>query len=416
MDPQARQLVWKRAPRLLVCVALLCAMNATFWVPQLAVVAQGLLGGDVLPAFANRDFANYWLSGRLALGGDLSPLYQQETHQAALEAAFRLEALETRSWSYPPHLLLFTWPLGLAPYSLAYGLFMLATAAWFLFAVRSTLSKLGDTASRGAFPLVAVLLAPFLCLQLIAGQNGFFFGAAMLQALVWRGARPMAAAAMIALLTMKPQLGLLVPALLLIERRYAVVGWAAVMSAALVGLSALIFGWEPWHAFFGETLPYQRFVTAHWDGLFLYMMPSWFASLRAAGVAYETALLAHGVIVLPLVAACLAAMWKTSDGGARTRLLLAGTFVATPYGFNYDLGALLAVAAVWIVAQKTDSCTRAIGGGLILALPLWTPLIGRPEAMLMLPALAMSGLLVVWCLPVLAPHLRPPFIRTGLER
>ncbi|HAY07128.1 MAG TPA: glycosyltransferase family 87 protein [Hyphomonas sp.] len=416
MDAQGLQPAWTRAPRLLACAALLCLANAAVWAPQIAAVLHGLFSGDVLAGFANRDFANYWLSGRLALSGDLSPLYRQETHQAALEAAFGLGALETRNWSYPPHFVLFTWPLGLMPYAPAYALFMLASGGWFLMAMRSALRAFGGDAGSDAFGLVVLLLAPFICLQVLAGQNGFFFGAAMLQALAWRGSRPVAAAAMIALLTMKPQLGLLIPLLLLAERRWAVIGWTIAMSAALTGVSAIVFGPDAWRAFFTETLPYQRFVAAHWDGMFLYMMPTWFASLRAAGVGHETALFAHGVVVLPLVAACLAAMWTAKDEAVRSRLLLAGTFVATPYAFNYDLGALLALAAIWIAAQKTDSWTRAIGGSLILALPLWTPLVGRPDVMLVLPALAMTGLLAVWAAPVLAPHLRPLAIRAGFVR
>lgn len=399
MEPLNRTPVWARAPRLLACTALLCVVNAAFWAPQLAAVLQGLLTGDVLPGFANRDFANYWLSGRLALAGDLSPLFRQETHQAALEAAFGIGALETRNWSYPPHLLLFTWPLGLMPYALAYGLFMLATGAWFLFAVRGALASFAGEAGRGAFGLVVLLLLPFITLQILAGQNGFFFGAALLQALVWRQARPAAAGFLIALLTMKPQLGLLIPVLLLIERRWQVIGWTAAFTASLMALSVLVYGLAPWTAFFEETLPYQRFVTAHWEGLFLYMMPTGFGALRAAGLSHGAALAMHGLIAAPLMAACLAAMWTVRDDALRARLLLAGTFVLTPYAFSYDLGALLAVAAIWFVAREPDSWTRAIGGGLVMALPLWTPLIGRPDVFLLLPALVVSGLLVLWAWP-----------------
>ena len=408
--------VWMRAPRLLLAAALLCAVNAAFWAPQLAIVIQGLLSGDTLPAFANRDLANYWLSGRLALDGDLTPLARQETHQAALEAAFGLEAMETRNWSYPPHFLLITWPLGLMSYPLAYAAFLLATGGWFLWAVRGALQHFGGTAGKGAFGLVAMLLLPFILLQALAGQNGFFFGAAMLQALVWRSTRPVAAGFMIALLTMKPQLGLLIPFLLLAERRWAVIGWTLVMSAGLTGISVLAFGPGAWRAFFEETLPYQRFVASSWDGLFLYMMPTWFASLRAVGVPHELALALHGAIVLPLIALCLAGFWKASDEAARSRLLLAGTFVLTPYAFNYDLGALLAVAAIWFVSRREQGWSSALGGAFVLALPLWTPLIGRPDVLLLLPPLVLSSLLLVWALPATEPLWRPLAMRAGLVR
>lgn len=416
MDLSQPQRLRMRAPRLLLAMLLLCALNASFWGPQLAAVLEGLIRGEASPAFANRDLANYWLSGRLALSGDLAPLYNQHAYQDALEVAFGLEGMEIRNWSYPPHFLLITWPLGWMPYPLAYAAFLIATGAWFLFAVRSVLQSFDEAAGKTAFALVAVLLLPFILLQVLAGQNGFFFGAAMLQALIWRQRRPVAAAFMIALLTMKPQLGLLIPFLLVAERRWALMGWAAGMTAGLVALSGLIFGPEAWRGFFSETLPYQQFVASSWVGLFLYMMPTWFAALRASGIPYESALLVHGALVLPMIALCLAGIWLAKDEVSRMRLLLAGTFVLTPYAFNYDLGALLAVAAIWCLYDPDRDWPGVLLGAGVLALPLWTPLTGRPDLLLMLPPVVLSGLLLAWVVPVIAPHASRLANRAGLVR
>lgn len=396
--------------RLMVCIGLLCLMNAAFWLPSLVDVVTGLFSAAPAADFANRDFANYWLSGRLAVSGDVAALAAQPAHQAALESAFGLSGMEPRSWSYPPHLLLLTWPLGLVSYPVAYAAFMAVTGGWFAWAVWVCARDLAGENRRAVFAAAMGLLAPFICLQIFAGQNGFLFGAAMLQALNWRKSRPVAAGLMFAVLTMKPQLGLLLPFFLVLERRVAVIGWTTVFTALLTGLSAWIFGLAPWTAFFETTLPYQQHVAAHWSGQFLYMMPTWFAALRATGVGHETALVVHLWLALPLVLVGLAAMTRARDDVSRSRLLLAATFVLTPYAFNYDLGALLAFAALQLaVLARTGRCgwSTALAGGLVMALPLWTPLLGRPDLLLMLPPMVLSGLLLGWAWPGLATFARP---------
>lgn len=389
--------------RLLLLMLLMCSANAVIWLPSLVQVLSGLAGGDPALAFANRDLANYWLAGQLAVSGDTTALFRQETHQAALQAAFGLEAMEVRNWSYPPHFLFVILPLGLMPYPAAYAAFLLVTGSWFLWAVRSLAARLANGAPPPAFGVLTALLAPFLLLQVIAGQNGFFFAAVFLQALLWRETRPAAAGVMIALLTMKPQLGVLIPVLLLAERRYSVIGWSIAASALLAGLSLLVFGPEIWRAFFAETLPYQQVVASQWQGQFLYMMPTWFAALRAMGFGADTALAGHILLTLPLVMAALIALWRAPDGWTRARLLLAATFVLTPYAFNYDLGALLALVAVGAARATRAGWIAAMGAAAVLALPLWTPLSGRPDVLLALPPLVMSGLLAALVLQVLRP-------------
>ncbi len=387
------------AAQLFICVFLFSMVNVGFWAPALADVIGGLFAGQVPADFANRDFANYWMSGRLALSGDLVALGVQTEYQAALEGAFGLPGMEPRNWSYPPHLLLLTWPLGWLSYPVAYAVFMAVTGGWFIWTVWAFVHRSVPGDARAVFFVTLVLLLPFVCLQLLAGQNGFLFGAAMLQGLLWRRSRPMAAGLMFAVMTMKPQLGLLLPLLLLAEQRFATIGWTVVFTGALAGLSAWIFGFEVWMSFFEITVPYQQFVAANWGGQFLHMMPTWFAAFRAAGMEYGSALTLHACLGLPLVLAALYAMLRSPDDMARSRLLLAATFVLTPYAFNYDLGALLALASLEL-ARRTDrqgtGWAMAFGGGLVMALPLWTPLIGRPDPVLILPPLVLSGLLLFW--------------------
>lgn len=285
-------------------------------------------------------------------------------------------------------MLLVTWPLCLLSYAAACALFMAVTGGGFVWIVWSFAQR-ADSADRHIVFIAALgLLAPVFVLQVLAGQNGLFFGAAMLQALHWRKARPIAAGLMFAVLTMKPQLGLLLPLLLLAERRFATIAWAVVFTGGLIGLAAAIFGAPAWAAFFQVILPYQQYVAAHWGGQFLYMMPTWFAAFRAAGLAHATALALHACLAAPLVLACLYGMARATNEETRSRLLLAGTFLLTPYAFNYDLGALLALVALLVAGQLVRqgcSWNLALAAGLVMALPLWTPLLGRPDALLILP-------------------------------
>ena len=404
--------------RAVCCIVLLSGMNAAFWAPALADVLSGFLEASPPIEFANRDFANYWLSGRLAHSGNLDQLATQVSHQSSLEAAFGLSGMEPRNWSYPPHMLLVTWPLGFFSYPVAYILFMILTGGWFVWTVRSGIARTGVRNADLTFGLVLLLLAPFICLQVLAGQNGFFFGAALLQALLWRKSRPVAAGLMIALLSMKPQLGIMLPVLLLFERRFATILWTVLFSAGLVAWSVLAFGAGPWATFFEYALPYQQYVAAHWEGQFLYMMPTWFGAFRAAGLGHETALWLHLAIALPLVAAGVVALWRNPDPMLRACLALACTFVLTPYAFTYDLGALLALVAIRFVDRAGDGpggWVRPVSLALVFGLPLWTPLLGRPEALLLLPPFVLGALLLLFVLPDLRAFNRPD-MATGAAR
>lgn len=100
-------------------ILILTLLNMGFWFPWFFQTLSGLLSAKLELSFANRDFVNYWLAGRLILSGDVSTLFSQATHQAALELATGLQGMEIRNWSYPPHFLLLLGWLGWLPYPLS---------------------------------------------------------------------------------------------------------------------------------------------------------------------------------------------------------------------------------------------------------------------------------------------------------
>ena len=114
-------------------------------------------------------------------------------------------------WSYPPHLMLFIWPLGLMPYLPAYIAWCVVGIALYLFAW------------SGAVPrqrMLFLAVAPAVAVCIFFGQNGFYTAALLIGGLLNLDRRPVLAGVLFGILTIKPQLGLLLPVMLLLERRW----------------------------------------------------------------------------------------------------------------------------------------------------------------------------------------------------
>src|SRR5688572_9494522 len=107
-----------------------------------------------------------------------------------------------------------------------------------------------------------------------ATPNGFLSAAAILFGLAMMKRRPALAGLAFSLLTIKPQLGFLVPVLLVCERNWRGIGWSALFSALLVALSVACFGIASWQGYLTDSLAYQRHVMVGWEGIFLRMMPT----------------------------------------------------------------------------------------------------------------------------------------------
>jgi hypothetical protein len=66
-----------------------------------------------------RDFVATWIGARSALALNPAAWFAFDAFNAGLEAMF-YQGFPVHNWSYPPHLLLMTWPLGFLPYMPAY--------------------------------------------------------------------------------------------------------------------------------------------------------------------------------------------------------------------------------------------------------------------------------------------------------
>jgi hypothetical protein len=306
-------------------------------------LVYGLMDAHAATAdsIVNRDFANYWLAGKLVLTGSQQALFNYESYRNVLSAVFG-PAYPPHNWSYPPHFPMFVAPLGFLEYFSALAAFLLATLALYVFAAITFRRVYAPTSDAR---LLTVAMIGFAVMMLNTTQNGFLTAGCALLGLAWMKQRPVLAGLAFACLTIKPQLGLLIPVLLVFERNWRAMLWAAVFTATLIVASIALFGIASWHAYFTDTVPFQGSVL-DWHGAFLLMMPNIFGSLRTLGLESDLALTIQWVVSGIFAGLSLWLLRKETETLPRVCIALCATFLVSPYGFDYDMGALTVAAAV----------------------------------------------------------------------
>jgi hypothetical protein len=286
--------------------------------------------------FPNIDFMNYWTAPHFALR-DASLLIDIERYYAAQQAAIG-GMFGKNIWSYPPHLLPLLWPLGLLPIvpaQLAWAVLGIACYAW--------VARTGFTSWRPLVGTLLLALAPASIFNL--GQNGFFTAACFLGALWLLDKRPVVAGILLGLLTVKPQLGLVWPLVLLSLGCWRTIASAIVTSLLLGLLSLGLYGLEVWQGFLDFTLPRQwEFITEPYlprgYQTVLLSLPN---ALQSLGVPIRVGLSLHYAVALFVVLACAVAVRRCTDFRLRALLLTTGSLLVTPYALCYDMVALSAV-------------------------------------------------------------------------
>ena len=176
------------------------------------------------------------------------------------------------------------------------------------------------------------LAHPATLVNAIIGQNGLLTSAIFTFGIAIVATQPVLGGAVLGLLVVKPQLGVLLPVAFLAERNWRAIAGAAVSSLALLALAWIAFGADAYRGFFAITGEYAGFMSGsrwNWGEL-----ASLFAFLRFIGVAQAVALAAQGLAAL----AAAVLTWRAWAKGHRERVavLAAATLLVPPYLFTYD--------------------------------------------------------------------------------
>lgn len=285
------------------------------------------------------DFVVFWPAAKAILDGNMVSLYIGDgMHDAMLH--YRPEgALERLTWQYPPHAGLVFSPIGLLPFPIAY-------MTWFGLGVAALAGSL-TVANVDRRAIIALLLTSPIFLAFITGQIALFMASLMLLAVFWAKSRPILAGLAAGLLTIKPQLGILLPLVFIAGGHWRAFVSAAIFSLTLWLSSVALLGVDVWIAFFERiglvsdlvsegVMPYNRMLNIYAASNF---------ALLPQGVAY-------GITAIGAVGAAVAVFWtcrKTDDPRWRYAVLATATLLVTPYSWYYELALIL--PAVWFALE-----------------------------------------------------------------
>jgi hypothetical protein len=196
--------------------------------------------------------------------------------------------------------------------------------------------------------VAAAAASPFALWSAFTGQNGFLTAALIGGILALLDRRPVIAGVLLGLLTLKPQLGIVFPILLVLTGRWRVIAVAAVTAISLAGLSCLCFGIDAWRDFFAAIRSQSDLVLAQGAVPFT-KQQSVHALVRFLGGSDALAWTAH-LAAAGAAIAFTAWLWlQPVDYRLRAAAAGAAVLTTTPYLFLYDLP-ILSVPVVFVMS------------------------------------------------------------------
>jgi hypothetical protein len=319
---------------------------------NLAVIAAAL--GLLLNAFfavwavlthpaLNTDFMAFWSFPRFAAGGDVMGIYDAaklQAFQQTLYPGFH----SFYPYLYPPTLLTVTFWLRDFSFAAAQTIWTVAglaalTAAGGLFYPKQ----------RRVFGIVAMLGSPAALLTGATGETAFFTTALLLAGFAALPRRPVLAGIAFGLLTLKPQLGVLIPVFLLARGDWRAIGAAAATALALVVLSCVAFPpalWPEW----AQTLPaYQADYFAAGGTLNLNIIVTIAANLVTLGAGVKLAWAAQTLSSLGVIIAVFFTA-RRAPYHLAVAALFTGIFLTAPHAYAYD--SIILTAALLLVSES----------------------------------------------------------------
>src|SRR5437899_8419260 len=213
----------------------MCALAAAGWI----ALSDGLIDRNGKPL--GTDFSNVYAAGTLIWQGRPAEAYEPARQHAAEKAVFGDREVPFYGWLYPPFFFAVAFLVASLPYAWGLAIWLAASFAAYLAAMRPVLPRPETLLIAAAFPAVFINIGH--------GQNGFLTAALLGGALHLLDRRPWLAGLLIGLLAYKPQFGVLIPIALLAGQRWNTIGAAALTGGALVALSFAMLGGAVWHAF-----------------------------------------------------------------------------------------------------------------------------------------------------------------------
>jgi Glycosyltransferase family 87 len=336
-------------------VAVIGYFATASWQPEIPRDGTSLVVG--------RDFLNFWMYGRAAPTADPSRFYDVVEYNRALQALLGA-GYPGLNWSYPPSIFFLAAPFGQLGYLSALLLWTLLGGVIFFAVARR---HIADNRL-----LVALLLSPAAVFCIVSGQSALITAAMIVTVFTWLDRRPVAAGILIGLLTLKPQLGILFPVMLIASARWRVFASATATALVIAGATALVFGPQVWVDFATKGLAANNLVLADPERIATPFYPTVFMNLRGIDLPYSIAM---AVQLCVSAAAVGIAAWafrlrRDAEPLLLMALFLACSVAAVPYMLSYDTLALTFAALLLLGTGSLDGAGRRF-----VQLVYWLPLI-----------------------------------------
>ena len=319
-----------------ILTALAVLYMAAFAGGVILVIESGRFGGEAVQF----DFVAFWAAAKLALAGNPVGAFEASTLREA-QGLLSTARVGNMFWFYPPALQLLFIPFALMPYWVSWLLFNLGAMTLFAYALWR---------KAPALPLGHNLLiaAPIVIIVFRLGQLSLLWcGVLVLALAALSRERVVAAGLLISLLSIKPQLGILIPVALIAGQHWRVLLWACLGGVVVHGVPTIVVGLDYWGAFIDQI----RFATAtmatdstRWD-----LMVSPYSFLRFLGGEHQAAMMVQYGVSIAL-AAGIARIWASRSTGFdfMAGALFLAVPIATPYAYYYELAACIP-AAIFLV-------------------------------------------------------------------
>jgi hypothetical protein len=293
-------------------------------------------GLDMLGRPIGTDFLSFYAASELVLSGHAAAAYSVTAHHAAETAVFGHD-VGYPAFFYPPLFLLVCAPLAKLPYLEALFVWLGVTGAAYVAIAREWVSKRSGSLAALAFPAVFVNIGH--------GQNAFLSAALLGAGARWLDRRPVLAGVALGLLAYKPHLGLLLPVVLVIARRWTTILSAAATVATFVLLSLLAFGPDAWTGFLANS--HLARVVLETGVVGPDKMVSAFAAVRVLGGSVPLAYAAQAAVAVYVVVSLARTRRMWIRHPSEPALLVMAALLASPFLLDYDL-VILALPLAWL--------------------------------------------------------------------
>jgi hypothetical protein len=292
------------------------------------------------------DFAAYWAVSALCLDGASAEVYNPTKLNAAIKELTGTDTYK-QCWNYSPSALLMMLPLALLPYYVSLLIWLSITLSGALLVLRRISPHPATMKLAFAFP------GTFQ--NFMQGQNGFLSACFLGGGLLLLDRFPFVGGFLLGLMSYKPHLAVLIPIALIGGKKWKALSGAAVATASMVFLSALVFGLEIWITFWKYLFlvpPKLLDIAALWP-----KMVTTFIAVRLLGGSIGIAWVLQGVVMGAAAGAVFRVWWRKASYPICASTLVLGTLLATPYAFDYDLF-ILSLPIAWMGWEGNKSGWR----------------------------------------------------------